>query len=44
MKHLKRFNEINEGRTEKAYKSKDHDVKKEFLEIKIENFLKVKKL
>lgn len=42
MRHLKRFNEILEGKTEKAYKSKDSDVKKESFREKIENFLKYK--
>jgi hypothetical protein len=42
MRHLKRFNEILEGKTEKAYKSKDSDVKKESFREKIEDFLKSK--
>jgi hypothetical protein len=42
MKHLKRFNEIVEGKTDKAFKSKDSDVKKETFRNKIKDFLKSK--
>ena len=42
MKHLKKFNELNEGVTMKASKSKDSDVKKESFRDKIEDFVKSK--
>jgi hypothetical protein len=40
MKHLKKFTEIFEGKTEKANKSKDNDVKKELIRDKVKDFLK----
>jgi hypothetical protein len=42
MKHLSKFSQFNEGITEKAYKSKDSDVKKEMFRDKIKDFLKSK--
>jgi hypothetical protein len=42
MKHIKSFNQMNEGKTEKANKSKDKDVKKELLRDKVKDFLKSK--
>jgi hypothetical protein len=42
MKHLKSFNQLNEGKTEKGYKSKDSDVKKETFRSKVKDHVKSK--
>jgi hypothetical protein len=42
MKHIKTFNQLNEGKTEKGYKSKDTDVKKEVFRSKINDHIRSK--